>query len=119
MRGPYNAKAVEFARARTPSTRGELEITDLNQRYLEAGEHKVQLMGRGFAWLDTGTHESLLSASEFIATLERRQGLKVACPVEIALRMGWLDRAALEALAAPLAKTAYGQYLEQIAQESD
>ncbi|KAF0280939.1 glucose-1-phosphate thymidylyltransferase RfbA [Spiribacter aquaticus] len=115
----YDGKAAELARTLTPSARGELEITDLNQRYLEAGELKVQLMGRGFAWLDTGTHESLLSASEFIATLERRQGLKVACPEEIAFRMGWLHRGALEALAAPLAKTAYGQYLEQIAQEAD
>lgn len=115
----YDGKAAELARALTPSARGELEITDLNQRYLEAGELRVQLMGRGFAWLDTGTHESLLSASEFIATLERRQGLKVACPEEIAFRMGWLDRGALEALAAPLAKTAYGQYLEQIAREAD
>jgi glucose-1-phosphate thymidylyltransferase len=115
----YDGKAAELARTLTPSARGELEITDLNQRYLEAGELKVQLMGRGFAWLDTGTHESLLSASEFIATLERRQGLKVACPEEIAFRMGWLDRGALEALAAPLAKTAYGQYLEQIAREAD
>jgi glucose-1-phosphate thymidylyltransferase len=115
----YDGKAVDLTRALTPSARGELEITDLNQRYLEAGELKVQLMGRGFAWLDTGTHESLLSASEFIATLERRQGLKVACPEEIAFRMGWLDREALEALAAPLAKTGYGQYLEQIAQEAD
>jgi len=107
----YDAHVVDFARALTPSARGELEITDLNRRYLEAGQLKVQMMGRGYAWLDTGTHDSLLEAGQFIATLEKRQGLKVACPEEIAWRQGWIDSAQLERLAAPLLKNGYGKYL--------
>jgi glucose-1-phosphate thymidylyltransferase len=94
-----------------PSARGELEITDLNRRYLELGKLSVEIMGRGYAWLDTGTHESLLEAGQFIATLEKRQGLKVACPEEIAWRQRWIDAAALEKLAQPLARNGYGQYL--------
>ena len=94
-----------------PSARGELEITDLNRLYLEREQLGVQIMGRGFAWLDTGTHDSLLEASHYIATIEKRQGLKVACPEEIAYRQGWIDAAALEKLATPLAKNGYGQYL--------
>lgn len=113
----YDASAPARARSLTPSGRGELEITDLNQRYLDSGALSVHVMGRGFAWLDTGTHESLLSASEFVATLERRQGLKVACPEEIAFRQGWIDRDQLQRLAMPLAKTAYGEYLAQLAAE--
>jgi glucose-1-phosphate thymidylyltransferase len=94
-----------------PSLRGELEITDLNNLYLEQGRLHVEIMGRGYAWLDTGTHESLLEAGQFIATLERRQGLKVACPEEIAYRQGWIDAGQLERLAHPLVKSGYGQYL--------
>ena len=107
----YDSRVVEFARALRPSPRGELEITDLNRLYLEHGELHVEVMGRGYAWLDTGTHDSLLDASQFIATIEKRQGLKVACPEEIAWRSGWIDGERLEKLAAPLAKTGYGQYL--------
>jgi len=107
----YDRDVVALAKALKPSARGELEITDLNRFYLERGAIHVETMGRGFAWLDTGTHESLLEASQFIATLEHRQGLKIACPEEIAFRHGWIDRAALERLAKPLAKNAYGQYL--------
>jgi glucose-1-phosphate thymidylyltransferase len=94
-----------------PSPRGELEITDVNRRYLERGKLDVEIMGRGFAWLDTGTHDSLLEAASFIATLQKRQGLQVACPEEIAYRQGWIDAAALQKLAAPLAKNGYGSYL--------
>ena len=97
-----------------PSLRGELEITDLNNLYLDQGRLHVEIMGRGYAWLDTGTHESLLDASQFIATLERRQGLKVACPEEIAYRQGWIDADQLEKLAQPLVKSGYGQYLLRI-----
>ena len=97
-----------------PSARGELEITDLNRLYLERGDLKVELMGRGFAWLDTGTHDSLLEAGQFIATLERRQGLKVACPEEIAWRKGWLSDEELNALSVPLAKSGYGTYLQKL-----
>jgi glucose-1-phosphate thymidylyltransferase len=107
----YDQQVVELARQLQPSPRGELEITDLNRCYLERGQLNVEIMGRGYAWLDTGTHDSLLDASQFIATLEKRQGLKVACPEELAYRQGWIDAAQLAALAQPLAKNAYGQYL--------
>ncbi|THF57647.1 glucose-1-phosphate thymidylyltransferase RfbA [Pseudothauera rhizosphaerae] len=112
----YDPQVVELARSLKPSTRGELEITDLNRLYLEQGRLSVEIMGRGYAWLDTGTHESLLDASQFIATLERRQGLKVACPEEIAWRNGWIDDDALGALAKPLARNRYGQYLLNLLQ---
>ncbi|MDE2453151.1 MAG: glucose-1-phosphate thymidylyltransferase, partial [Burkholderiales bacterium] len=97
--------------------RGELEITEVNARYLRQGQLEVEIMGRGYAWLDTGTHDSLLEAGQFIATLEKRQGLKVACPEEIAYRSGWIDAAALEALAQPMLKNGYGQYLMQVLRE--
>ena len=109
----YDAQVVELAKLLQPSPRGELEITDLNKCYLEKGQLNVQLMGRGYAWLDTGTHDSLLEAGQFIATLEQRQGLKVACPEEIAFRAGWIDAARLEQLAQPLLKNGYGKYLVQ------
>lgn len=107
----YDHKVVEFANNLKPSIRGELEITDLNRKYLEIGELNVEIMGRGYAWLDTGTHDSLLEAGQFIATIEKRQGLKVACPEEIAFRNRWIDQRQLENLALPLAKNGYGQYL--------
>jgi len=107
----YDEDVCEIAAGIKPSPRGELEITDLNRVYLEQGKLNVEIMGRGFAWLDTGTHDSLLEASSFIATLQRRQGLQVACPEEIAFHQGWIDAAALQKLAAPLAKNGYGQYL--------
>ena len=107
----YDNRAVEFAQALKPSARGELEITDLNRRYLELGALDVIVMGRGHAWLDTGTHESLIEASLFVQTIEKRQGLKIACPEEIAYRMGYIDAARLEELAAPMVKNSYGQYL--------
>lgn len=110
----YDEQVVELARTLKPSPRGELEITDLNRLYLERGQLAVEIMGRGYAWLDTGTHESLLDAGQFIATLEKRQGLKVACPEEVAWRHGWIDDTALAALAAPLAKNGYGQYLQSL-----
>ena len=110
----YDKQVVEMAKALKPSPRGELEITDLNTLYLEQGQLNVQLMGRGYAWLDTGTHESLLEAGQFIATLEQRQGLKVACPEEIAFRAGWIDAAQVEQLAQPLLKNGYGKYLMQL-----
>ena len=100
------------AKATQPSARGELEITSVNQTYLEQQQLSVQIMKRGYAWLDTGTHDSLLDAGQFIATLERRQGLKIACPEEIAWRSGFIEDAQLERLAAPLAKSGYGQYLQ-------
>lgn len=109
----YDSQVVELARSLKPSPRGELEITDLNTLYLQQGQLSVQLMGRGYAWLDTGTHDSLLEAGQFIATLEQRQGLKVACPEEIAYRAGWIDAAQLEKLAQPLLKNGYGKYLMQ------
>ncbi|WP_426209664.1 glucose-1-phosphate thymidylyltransferase RfbA [Massilia sp. TWP1-3-3] len=110
----YDEQVCDIAAQIKPSPRGELEITDVNRAYLEAGALKVEVMGRGMAWLDTGTHESLLEASQFIATIEKRQGLKVAVPEEIAFRKGYIDAAALERLAAPLKKNAYGQYLLQV-----
>ena len=113
----YDSEVVSHARAIKPSARGELEITDLNRLYLEAGKLKVETMGRGYAWLDTGTHESMLEASQFIATLEKRQGLKVAAPEEIVWRHGWIDDAQLEQLARPLAKSGYGRYLLGLLQE--
>ncbi|WP_198120651.1 glucose-1-phosphate thymidylyltransferase RfbA [Massilia rhizosphaerae] len=107
----YDNDVCNVAADIKPSPRGELEITDVNRRYLERGKLDVEIMGRGFAWLDTGTHDSLLEAASFIATLQKRQGLQVACPEEIAYRQGWIDAAALQKLAAPLAKNGYGNYL--------
>jgi glucose-1-phosphate thymidylyltransferase len=107
----YDKQVVRFAESLRPSARGELEITDLNRLYLERGQLFLEKMGRGVAWLDTGTHDSLLQASQFIQTIQARQGLMVSCPEEIAFAKGWIDRAGLEALARPLAMTGYGQYL--------
>lgn len=110
----YDNHVVELAKTVKPSPRGELEITDLNRLYLEQGNLSVKTMGRGYAWLDTGTHESMLEASQFIHTIENRQGLKVACPEEIAWRSGWIDDAQLEKMAKVLAKSGYGQYLQAL-----
>ncbi|TNF54780.1 MAG: glucose-1-phosphate thymidylyltransferase [Burkholderiales bacterium] len=114
----YDSQVVQLAKNLKPSPRGELEITDLNRLYLIQNQLHVELMGRGYAWLDTGTHDSLLEAGQFIATLEKRQGLKVACPEEIAYRYRWISAEQLAALAKPLAKNGYGQYLQQILKET-
>ncbi|MEW6698052.1 MAG: glucose-1-phosphate thymidylyltransferase RfbA [Bacillota bacterium] len=113
----YDHRVVEFARSLTPSARGELEITDLNKKYLENGSLHVETLGRGYAWLDTGTQESLLQAAQFIATIQERQGLMVACPEEIAFRMGYISKGDLIALAKPMKKNCYGKYLLQIAED--
>jgi len=113
----YDKNAPWVARSLTPSARGELEITDVNKRYLNDGKLSVKLMGRGFAWLDTGTHESLIEASDFVRTIEKRQGLKVACVEEIAYRSGYIDKGKLLELAKPLEKNDYGKYLLRIAEE--
>jgi len=113
----YDERAVELARTLQPSARGELEITDLNRRYLERGELRVQVMGRGYAWLDTGTHESLIAASTFIEAIENRQALKIACPEEIAYRQGFITAAQVRELARPLCNTQYGQYLLRMLDE--
>jgi glucose-1-phosphate thymidylyltransferase len=113
----YDTQVCDIAAGIRPSARGELEITEVNARYLQQGQLDVEIMGRGYAWLDTGTHDSLLDASQFIATLERRQGLKVACPEEVAFRAGWIDATQLEALAEPMRKNGYGQYLLRLLHE--
>ena len=113
----YDNQVVDMARSLTPSARGELEITDLNNLYLQQEQLHVEIMGRGYAWLDTGTHDSLLDASQYIATMERRQGLKVACPEEICFRAGWINAQQLERLAQPLLKNGYGQYLLNLLNE--
>ncbi len=110
----YDEQVCDIAASIKPSARGELEITDVNACYLAQGELSVEIMGRGYAWLDTGTHDSLLEAGQFIATLEKRQGLKVACPEEIAFRSGWISAEQLEALAEPMRKNGYGHYLQQV-----
>ena len=114
----YDEQVCDIAAAIKPSARGELEITDVNAAYLRQGQLNVEIMGRGYAWLDTGTHDSLMEAGQFIATLEKRQGLKVACPEEIAFRSGWIDAAQLEALAQPMLKNGYGQYLLKVLSDS-
>ncbi len=110
----FDEGVCDIAAAMKPSARGELEITDVNAAYLRQGQLEVEILGRGYAWLDTGTHDSLMEAGQFIATLEKRQGLKVACPEEIAFRNGWIDAARLQALAEPLLKSGYGQYLLKV-----
>jgi glucose-1-phosphate thymidylyltransferase len=113
----YDARVVEIAKSIKPSARGELEITDINQRYLEDGQLHVARLSRGYAWLDTGTHESLLEASEFIRTIEHRQGVKIACPEEIAMEQGWISAQAVAKLGKAMAKTEYGRYLVELAKE--
>jgi glucose-1-phosphate thymidylyltransferase len=113
----YDHQVCDIAASIQPSARGELEITEVNAAYLRQGQLNVEIMGRGYAWLDTGTHDSLMEAGQFIATLENRQGLKVACPEEIAFRSGWIDAAQLERLAAPMRKNGYGQYLMKLLQD--
>lgn len=113
----YDEQVCDIAASIKPSARGELEITEVNAQYLRQGQLAVEIMGRGYAWLDTGTHDSLMEAGQFIATLEKRQGLKVACPEEIAFRAGWIGAADLEKLAAPMLKNSYGQYLMQVLRE--
>lgn len=113
----YDPQVIDIAKSLKPSQRGELEITDVNRWYLEQGQLEVQVMGRGHAWLDTGTHDSLIEASLFVQTLEKRQGLKIACPEEVAYRMRYIDAAQLEKLAAPLMKSGYGQYLRRVLTE--
>lgn len=110
----YDSKVVEYAKRVKPSERGELEITSINQMYLDAGNLTVELLGRGFAWLDTGTHDSLIEASTFVQTVEKRQGFKIACLEEIAWRNGWLDDDGVKRAASALAKTGYGQYLLEL-----
>ncbi len=113
----YDRKVVQIAKNLTPSARGELEITDVNRQYLRDRKLRVELLGRGYAWLDTGTHDSLLEAGEFIATMEKRQGLKIACIEEIAYSLGYIDKAQLLKLAKPYQKNGYGQYLKKIASD--
>jgi glucose-1-phosphate thymidylyltransferase len=113
----YDRQVCDIAASIQPSARGELEITEVNACYLRQGALEVEIMGRGYAWLDTGTHDSLLEAGQFIATVEKRQGLKIACPEEVAFRNGWIDAGQLEALAAPMLKNGYGQYLMQVLRE--
>ncbi|MBJ7503475.1 MAG: glucose-1-phosphate thymidylyltransferase RfbA [Polynucleobacter sp.] len=113
----YDSEVCEIAAGIKPSARGELEITDVNRHYLQAGRLSVEIMGRGFAWLDTGTHDSLLDAAGFIATLQKRQGLMVSCPEEIAYRQGWITAASVEKIASQMMKSGYGQYLQRILQE--
>jgi glucose-1-phosphate thymidylyltransferase len=115
----YDENVVHIAANLRPSARGELEITDVNRAYLERGDLRVEIMGRGYAWLDTGTPESLLEAGEFVSTLEKRQGFRIACPEEVAFRQGFISRGDLEALAAALARSTYGQYLLQVAETDD
>jgi glucose-1-phosphate thymidylyltransferase len=114
----YDRRVVDIAKSIKPSPRGELEITDVNRTYLELNDLNVEVMGRGMAWLDTGTHDSLLDAGQFIGTLEKRQGLKIACPEEIAFRLGWIDAEHLARITAPLAKSGYGEYLTRLLKET-
>tara|TARA_R110000737_G_scaffold332699_1_gene349774 strand:- start:20945 stop:21829 length:885 start_codon:yes stop_codon:yes gene_type:complete len=115
----FDSQVVEFAKNVQPSARGELEITDIIDQYLQAGELQVEIMGRGTAWLDTGTHDDLLAAAQFIATVEKRQGLKINCPEEIAYRNGWISNSQLKEIAAPLIKSGYGKYLMNLLKESN